>query len=366
MVVGHAGIYAGGAHQALYAIRGLRRAGLEVGAIWGPDAESDRGGFKGLKELQIPFWIIPIHRRITINSIIAVRKVMNQFRPDVVEAVKSGAQYHTLAAGIALKAGLVFYRGISRPLEWGQSLKYRLRRVNRIIVNCPALKETMVKSGRIAPGKIDVIPSEFDPSCADPAKVDATGLRGELGIPVGVPLVAQLGNHAEWRGQEVTLEAAAMLQRNGLRFHLLFAGRETEKLLPTVRRLGLEKVVTLSRYRRDPERILKECDVIVNASTENESLSGALLNGQAMGVPAVTSALSGNALAVEDGVTGFVTPIGDAGALAEAVGTIIQLPPPDYLRWRRAARDRALRLFSSEQRAKLRIECYQKALKDEG
>src|SRR3990172_3583484 len=110
MIVGHDGIYAGGAHQALYAVRGLLNLGVDVGAIWGEDAESDRGGFKRLKDLGIQYWIIPVNRRPTISSLLAVRKVLREFKPDIVEAVKTNAQYHALIAGLGVKFGLVFYR----------------------------------------------------------------------------------------------------------------------------------------------------------------------------------------------------------------------------------------------------------------
>jgi len=362
MVVGHDGIYAGGAHQALYAIRGLLKAGVEVGAIWGEDAEADRGGFKRLKDLGIPFWVIPVHRRATISSLFAVRKVLREFKPDIVEAVKTSAQYNVLIAGWGMKFGLVFFRGISRPLDKWQGWKYRLKKVRRVIANCHHLKGMMINDGLIPADKIDVIPGEFDPSCSDPDRVDARGLREELKIPTNIPIISQLGNFAPWRGQDVTLQAAAILAQNGMRFHLIFAGRETEKLLPLVKKLSLEKVVTLSRYRRDPERLLKESSITVNASTGNENLSGAILNAQAMGVPAVITALAGADEAVEDGITGFIVPPRDPSAFAEAIGTLLQMSPAEYQKMRRASRSRALKLFSSEERAKLRIKCYQNCL----
>lgn len=359
MVVGHGGIYAGGAHQALYAIRGLVKSGVEVGAIWGEDPEADRGGFRRLKDIGIPFWIIPVHRRPSLTSLFAVWKVLLKFKPDVVEAVNGNAQYHVLIAGFFSKFGLVFYRGNSRPLEWGHALKYRLKRVHRVIANNHDLKRIMVETGQISESKIVVIPGEFDPSCSDPERIDSKGLREDLNIPANVPLITQLGNYAPWRGQDVTLHAAANLVQNGMRFHLLFAGRETDKLNPLVRKLSLEKYVTLSRYRRDPERILKESWMKVNPLTGNESFSGAVINAQAMGVPAIITDLGGATDLIEDGVTGFIIPPNDPQALAEAMGTLLQIAPSEYQTMRKASRTRALRLFSSTGRTGLRISCYQ-------
>ncbi len=363
IAVGHGGIYSGGAHQALYQLAGLKAAGVEVMAVWGPDAEGDPRGFRRLEQVGIPFEILPIDHRPTVKSLRSFRRIIRDFSPDVLECVKSGAQYHALYGGVGLRRhALIFYRGISRPMDIFQGLKYRLRRVDRVIANSEALKRIMATTGRILEGKIDVVPGEFDPACSEPAAVDASGLRQELSIPEGVPLITQLGNRAPWRGQEVTLEAAARLKADGYRFHLLFSGRETETLLDIVKSLGMEDMVTLSSYRRDPERLLKETTVAVNASTGLESLSGALLNAQAMGIPAVTSALAGSVEIVEDGVTGKVVPVGDPEALARAIAGILDMEPGLREKMGKAAREHVMKIFSSEARTEKRLDAYRRAI----
>jgi len=404
IAVGHSGIYAGGAHQALYSLIGLKREGVEVGAVWGPDAENDPHGFDRLKELDIPFWILPIHRKPDWRNIRAfrriiiplrgatedertppfippqaggesasiLREILQEFKPDVVEAVKSGAQYYTLTAGIGLnRHALVFYRGISRPMDYFQEFKYRLKRVDKIIANCRDLKEIMTRSGRIPVEKVEVVPGEFDPACSEPDQVDASGLRSEMGISDGVPVIIQLGNYASWRGQVFTLKAAKILKNRGYRFHLVFCGRETDVLKPLVKELGLNECVTLSPYRRDPQRVLKMSNIAVNASTANESLPGSLLNIQAMGVPAVATTMPGASEIVEDGVTGWLVPPGDVEALADRLARLLALPKAERQEWGKRAYARAHRLFSSESRTAKRLKVYRQAieirkLKNEG
>ena len=363
IAVGHGGIYSGGSHQPLYQIAGLKAAGIEVAAVWGPDLEGDPHGFDRLKALDIPISIIPIDRKPTLASLRAFRRILKDYKPDVVECFKSGAQYHALFAGMGLQShALVFYRGISRPMDIFQGWKYRLARVDRVIANCEALKRVMVATGRVPEDKIDVVYGEYDPACGDPAAVNANGLRKELGIVEDVVLFTQLGNWASWRGQEVTVRAAAELKGRGRRFHILFAGLKTEKMAPMVRELGLQGSVTLSPYRRDPERILKITDFAINASTANESLPGALINAQAMGVPAVATNLPGSPEIVEDGVTGFVVPVGDIVALANAMERFIQMPDEERRKMGRAAHERTLTLFSSRSRTERRLDTYRKAV----
>jgi len=364
IAVAHGGIYSGGAHQALYQLGGLKHAGVDVMAIWGPDDEGDPHGFDRLKALDIPFEIIPMNKGITLKSLRKFRKILKNFKPDVVECFKSGAQYHALYGGIGLnKHALIFYRGISREMDIWQGLKYRFNRVDRIIANCEDLKWIIVKTGRIPEDKVDFVHGEFDPSFGNPDTVDATGFRQELTIPGDVRLITQLGNWSPWRGQDVMLDAAAGLKVSGYRFHLLFAGRETDKLQQKVEELNLTDIVTLSLYRRDPERVLKASDIAAVASTSHESLPGALINIQAMGVPAVATRLPGSDVIVEEGVTGYLIQPGDPVALTEKLAKMLEMGSDELALMGKAARQRAVSLFSSEMRTQRRLKVYEKAIK---
>lgn len=363
IAVAHGGIYSGGSHQALWLLQGLERAGITVKAVWGPDMEGDPAGFDKLRKTGIPFELIPIHKKPSWDSLRAFRRLIKSFNPDVIECIKSGAQYHALYGGIGLnRHALVFYRGISRSMDYFQALKYRIRRVDRIIANCRALKQIMAETGHIPPSKIDYVHGEYDPACAYPALVDASGLRDELGIPEDVLLITQLGNWSTWRGQNYTLEAASILVKRGFRFHLLFAGRETDKLANQVADLGLQSLVTMSPYRRDPERVLKATDIAVNASIGLESLAGALINAQAMGLPAVTASHTGSDEIVREGVTGYIIPQRDPVALADGLMKIINMTEEDRNRMAQAAHNHAVEKFASEVKTRKRLECYQRAI----
>jgi len=51
-------------------------------------------------------------------------------------------------------------------------------------------------------------------------------------------------------------------------------------------------------------------------------MSNALLEAMASGLPAVVTAIPGNTALIQDGVNGLVVPVGDAGALAQAMVTM--------------------------------------------
>lgn len=363
IAVGHAGVYAGGAHAALYCIIGLRNAGVDVAAVWGDDAQGDPAGLAKLKSVCPRVEVMPIDRNPTMESLTHFRSILMDFNPDVVETYKSSAQYHALFGGLGLnRHALLFYRGISRQMDFYQELKYRLNRVDVVVPNCNALQEITLKSGRIRLEKVQFIYDEFDPSCGDPDAVNATGLRAELGIPADTFLVTHLGNYSPWRGQIITLQAAKSLIDRGFNLQLLFCGRETELLKSSVEALKMNEHVTLSPYRRDPNRVLKASDILVNSSIANESLSGAILNAQAMGKPVVASRMPGFDESVSDGETGILVPVNDPQGLADGIAKFIVMGEHERIEWGRRAHQRATRLFSSSARAARRIRVYESAI----
>ncbi|MBM3329722.1 MAG: glycosyltransferase family 4 protein [Calditrichaeota bacterium] len=363
IAVGQGGIYAGGAHQALFAIMGLKNLGIEVKAVWGPD---EREGVKGLARLAAvcpDYEVLPLQHRPTGASLRAFRKILKDFDPDVVEVFKSGAQYHALFGGIGLnRHALLFYRGISRTMDYFQELKYRLNRVDAVVPNCRALERIILSTGRIAPDKVHLIYDEVDPVCSVPESVDTTGLRAELGIPEETFLVTHLGNYSPWRGQDVLIRAAMLLKEKGVGFHLLFCGGDTGQLTPFVADHGIGDITTLSPYRRDPARVLKISDLVVNSSIGNESLSGVLLNAQAMGIPCVASRMPGFDESVADDETGHLVPVGDPESLAKGIETFLLMPSDERRNWGERARSRSRLMFSSEARARQRIEVYERAI----
>lgn len=363
IAVGHGGIYSGGSYQSLWALSALKDAGVEVLAIWGNDIESDPQGFDRLKALNIKYKLLEINHRATIYSVRQVRKIIKEFQPDVIECVKGRAQHHVMFASLGLrKHAIVYYRGVSQKLDFFQGLRYRLPRVDHLIANCKSLKTVMVESGGINPEKIDVVYGQFDPACSDPELVDASTFRKELGIPLDATLITQLGNWASWRGQDITIRAVTSLKKRGYNIHLLFAGRGTEKLMPLIQKMNAESFITASPFRSDPERILKATDIAVNSSTAIESLPGALINVQAMGIPAIASNIAGAHEVVEDGVTGIVVPIGDSDRLQIALESLLTIDPTQFNLMKVVARKRALKLFSASVRVQRRLECYRKAI----
>jgi colanic acid/amylovoran biosynthesis glycosyltransferase len=167
-----------------------------------------------------------------------------------------------------------------------------------------------------------------------------------------------------WRkAYEFALTAYAEACKRGLDAELTIAGgggkEETSRLLYTIQDLGLESRV-FWKGSQSPERILemlRESDVFLHSSV-SEGISNAVLEAMACGLPVVVTDAGGMREAVRDGIDGFVVPVRDVDAMAEA---LLKLARDPELRRRMgaAARQRVLEEFTLERQTRQWRELYE-------
>jgi glycosyltransferase involved in cell wall biosynthesis len=90
-------------------------------------------------------------------------------------------------------------------------------------------------------------------------------------------------------------------------------------------RHGLTGVCHATGYRTDADALIAAADIVTLSSRE-EGLGTVLLDAMAFGKPVVATRAGGIPEIIEDGVSGMLTPIGDAGALGTAIATLCASP----------------------------------------
>ena len=88
-------------------------------------------------------------------------------------------------------------------------------------------------------------------------------------------------------------------------------------------------------------------DLFVLAS-HREGFPRAAMEAAAMGLPVVATDIRGCRQVVDDGVTGRLVPVGDAEALADAVGRAGRRPRAARWPWAEAGRAKARREFDQQ------------------
>lgn len=144
--------------------------------------------------------------------------------------------------------------------------------------------------------------------------------RAQLDVPEGGQVVGILATLSPAKDHATFLRAAAIVAEDpAVRFAIIGDGplrRELEELAAS---LGIGDRVTFFGYQRHVADYLAACDLLVSSSRDNEGCSNSILEGMALGLPIVATYVGGNGELVEDGVSGFLVPVGDHNAVAGAI-----------------------------------------------
>ncbi len=162
-------------------------------------------------------------------------------------------------------------------------------------------------------------------------------------------VIGMVATYAWWKGQVTFVRAMAEVVRAApdlaLRFYVIggpiyaTAGSEItrEQLRGEIQRAGLERVVGLVPFQRDPARIYRGLDVVVHASTRPEPFGRTIVEGMATGRAVLAARAGGAAELIDEGITGLFHRPGDEADLARAV---LELSRDPALRARLGARAR--------------------------
>jgi glycosyltransferase involved in cell wall biosynthesis len=186
-----------------------------------------------------------------------------------------------------------------------------------VILNSASVREFAIEQEGASPERIHVIPNGV--RLEDYAvPIDRDMVRSELGLPVNQPVIGSAGRLTDQKGYDVLLQAMALLPRPEIHLLLIGSGEEELNLHKLAETLGLEARIHFFGYRHDVPRLLHALDVYVQPS-RFEGMPNALLEAMAAGCPVVATAVDGNRELIDDGVHGWLTPVDNAAALAEAI-----------------------------------------------
>ena len=261
----------------------------------------------------------------------ALRRELAAFAPEIVNAHTGSA--HALALLLAPKgAAVVRTRGDARPPRSNALTRLTASRTATLIAANASLRSALEAA---FPGT--------------PVRLIPQGIEGpEDAAPMpGMPFIGMIARMDPVKGHAVLLDAAQALKPRvpGLKILCAGEGPELKRLNWRLKPLGIDGVVHFLGRVADRWTFLSGCRIGVVASIGSEAVSRAALEWMAAARPLIATRVGGIPDLVEDGVTGLLIPPGDAGALAEAVKTLLD-DPARAEAMGRAARERWEEHFS--------------------
>lgn len=179
----------------------------------------------------------------------------------------------------------------------------------------------------------------FCPTPADVAKIrrvynpfDVAAALPRNAIPDGIPTIVSGGSLVEQKGLGYLLDAVALLKEEGVecRVELVGEGADRVDLERRCRNLEIADRVEftgalanhafLERMRAAHAFVLPS---VPASSGCMDGIPNVLIESMALGVPAISTSISGIPELIEDGVTGLLVPPRDSAALAAAIRRLL-------------------------------------------
>jgi glycosyltransferase involved in cell wall biosynthesis len=318
----------------------LQSKGFDVSVISsaGPEQEAAR-------EEGAAVYTVLMEREIALLKDIAslwrLWRLFRRTRPDLVNAgTPKAGLLGTLAARLAGVPHVVYTLHGLR-LETMLGLKRKLLTIaERVACRCahrvrcvsPSLQARAIGLGLVRPDKTVVV----GPGTCNGVEVDrfrasldarqkAGDLRRKLGIHQDAPVIGFVGRFTRDKGVPELYQAFISLREYRPNLRLLLVGdfEAGDPIAEDVRR-AIEENPEVIRTGIVPDaapyyHLMDMCVL----PTYREGFPAVLLEAQAAGIPVITTPATGAIDSIQDGETGLLVPVGDASALARAIGSLL-------------------------------------------
>lgn len=315
-------------------IRELKARGVEVHAAF-KDNSADKPGLDLSaidKTFEVPFERQPL-RPNNIKAYRELKKIIDGNGYDAVHChTPMGAVITRLAAKSARKKGTKviytahgfhFFKGASiknwmlfYPVE-----KYLSKYTDCLITinseDCELAHKKKFRAGKIY--KVHGLGVELDKFKAVDADEKAR-LRAEYGYDGDTFIMIYPADLSVRKNQPMLFDALQKIAEKNKNVKLLLPGQpiRLEEYKRMVSERGIADNVEFLGYRRDINNLVGLSDLSV-ASSFQEGLPINIIEAMAMGNAIVATDVRGNNDAVEDGVNGYLVPVGDSDLMAEKI-----------------------------------------------
>lgn len=261
-------------------------------------------------------------------------------RPDVLLAAKDRAARTAVQAcrraGTATRVWLQIHSNMSQSLAQRSAPERWLRRramhrlyplADGIVAVSAGVRDDLVNRFGLDPKRVHIVHNPAIP--ADLTQRAAEPIPHPWLADKPCPVVMGMGRLTAQKDFTTLVRAFALLQVHApTRLIVLGDGRNRAELERLVASLRIEDRVHFAGYQENPYAWLAHADLFV-LSSRWEGFGNALAEALALGVPSVaTDCPSGPREILAGGRYGPLVPVGDAGAMAEAMRATLHSPLP--------------------------------------
>jgi glycosyltransferase involved in cell wall biosynthesis len=186
------------------------------------------------------------------------------------------------------------------------------------------VREHLIRDFRVAPERIALVSNSLNVSRFDPDAIKderRKEIRAEYGLRPDSIVFGIVARLAEVKGHQYFIQAFDQLRRQSpdlnIQGLIVGKGEEGNRLRKLVSELGLGEWIHFGPAVSNPVEPLSVIDVFMFPVIWQEGFGLSVLEAMAMEIPVIASRIGAIDTIVQDGETGFLTPVGDINAIAE-------------------------------------------------
>jgi glycosyltransferase involved in cell wall biosynthesis len=246
----------------------------------------------------------------------------HMLRADAASAMQ-GARVQYLRASSVHNMFKLEVPSLPRRTLYRMLATWSYRRMDAVLPVSDHVGEYLADYLRVPRAKLRTVPNGIDAEGFRARAAASSGALPATPPALGARVVLTVGRLDHNKGQELVLRAAAALARPDLQVWFAGTGPREAELRALARDLRI--ACALLGRRDDVPALMRRADVVVQPSRW-EALPNTVLEAMALARPVVATAAGGTPEAVRDGVTGWLVPVDDVEALAEAIGAALDDP----------------------------------------
>jgi len=303
----------GGQEQLLSLARGLLRRGHRQLVVCpaGSPLEA-RARQEGLTVLRLP--------PFTPGAVLRLRHRLRTEAFQIIHAHDARGQTLSWLASAGLPLCRVASRLVTFPPRHPAVHRFKYTRTcHGVVALSESVRRVLLAAG-VPETRMEVIPAGIEVPCELPSAELRRRVRAAWGVGEDDFVAGHVGAFTAEKGQDVALDAAALVARRLPRFRLVLAGdgplRTTFATVAKVRLAG--EAARLLGFVENLEEFYAGLDLFIMPS-RSEAWGLVALHAMARGLPVVASRVGGLPEIVEEGVTGWLVPPASPEALAEAI-----------------------------------------------
>ena len=224
-----------------------------------------------------------------LDTALKLRKMLREFKPDVIHTMHFSANHHGRLAALGLGIPVITHiRNIKREKKLERRLSDKLLSyaTTQYIAVSRAVADVVREDHNLADRPVQVLYNAVTPEQMDFPPLD---FKAEYGIEG--PVALAVGRYVPQKNLDLLIRAVSVLRQEGRDISLIMVGegQERPRLEALIQKLGLSGHAVLAGFRSDVPAFYQSARIFAMPS-DFEGLPNAHLEAMYFGLPAVVSA----------------------------------------------------------------------------